>query len=484
MCIDSNREKSNNYTWKKQRMSYLSDDFLLHSPAARTLYHKFAESMPILDYHCHLSPQQIAEDARFGTITQLWLGGDHYKWRAMRSNGIPEENITGGASDEAKFKLWAQTLERAPSNPLYDWAHLELRRYFGINEVLSEKTAVSIYAECNELLKDPAFTARNLLKRMNVKTVCTTDDPIDDLAWHAMIKKNGFEAAILPTFRPDRATAVEDPASYNRYIGDLEKAAGMRIPSFDSLLEALDKRHEFFHTRGCRSSDHGFETLAINAASPADAAALFSDVRSGTRLPGPDSSRLKAAILLELFRMNHRRRWVQLWHFGIIRNARSSIHRALGPDMGVDCIGDYAFGRPLTAMLDVLDSHQELTKTIMFNAHPSDNEMLLSIMGSFQDGTAPGKMQLGPPWWFLDQQDGFIRHFNVLSGLGLLGKFVGMTTDSRSLLSFPRHEYFRRLLCDYLGSRIDRGDLPSDIGWIGGIVRDICYSNAKSYFGC
>ena len=464
-------------------MTYLSENFLLHSKAAQTLFHDYAEAVPIFDYHNHLSPRLIAEDACFDNITRLWLGGDHYKWRAMRSNGVDENSITGKSSDEEKFSRWAQTLPRAVRNPLYDWTHLELKRYFGIDQLLSEETAGAIFARCNEQLKEKSFSARNLLKRINVKVLCTTDDPVDDLSYHRQLKKENFDITVRPTFRPDKAMAIEDPIIYNRYIDELASVSGVAITSFDALLEALDIRHAFFHENGCRSSDHAFETLSTDIGSPSEIEAIFTGVRSGTAPSGGQASKFKAALLLELCRMNHKRGWAQQLHFGVIRNARSRIYKSLGPDTGVDCIGDFPFGRPLCAFLDALDATGRLTKTILFNIRPADNEMLVSIAGAFQDGTAAGKMQLGPAWWFLDQKDCMIRHLEALSGLGLVSRFVGMATDSRSFLSFPRHEYFRRILCGILGEDMEKGDIPGDIDLIGGIVRDICFSNAKSYFG-
>lgn len=462
-------------------MHYLSDDFLLHNKTALALYQEYAGAMPILDYHCHLSPRQIAEDAKFGTITEVWLKGDHYKWRAMRTNGIDENDITGTASDEKKFSRWAQTLPRALRNPLYDWTHLELKRYFGIDTLLSPETAPAIYAACNEQLKDPCFSARNLLKRMNVAMVCTTDDPVDDLSYHTQLKREKSGITVLPTFRPDRAMAADDPVSYNRYIDALAEVSGVAITSFAALLEALDKRHAYFHEHGCRSSDHAFETLA--PATGVSAADIFAAVRAGKQLNAAQLPPFKTALLLELCRMNHCRGWAQQLHFGVIRNASTRVFELLGPDTGADCIGDFPFGRPLCGFLDALDAAGQLTKTIMFNSNPGDNEMLVSIIGAFQDGSSPGKLQLGPPWWFLDQKDGMVRHLEALSGLGLLGRFIGMTTDSRSLLSFPRHEYFRRILCDVLGEAMERGDMPDDLQLIGPMVSDICYANAKKYFG-
>ena len=463
-------------------MTYLSEDFLLHNKASQRLFHDFAETVPVYDYHNHLSPKLIAEDARFENITQVWLGGDHYKWRAMRSNGVEENSITGSASDEEKFTQWAATLPFAIRNPLYDWTHLELKRYFGIDQLLSEKTAKTIFAACNEQLKDKSFSVRSLLKKMYVSVLCTTDDPVDDLAYHLRLKNENFDITVRPTFRPDKAMAIDDPIVYNRYIDELARVSGVAITSFAKLLEALDIRHAYFHECGCRSSDHAFETLSAEFPAPSEIDTVFSSVRSGKAVNSAIASRFKSAMLLELCRMNHKRGWAQQLHFGVIRNVRTHIFKGLGPDTGVDCIGDFPFSRPLCAFLDALDSTNQLTKTILFNIYPADNEMLVSIAGAFQDGSVAGKVQLGPAWWFLDQKDCMTRHVDALSGLGLLGRFVGMTTDSRSFLSFPRHEYFRRILCGVLGRDMENGDIPGDFDLIGGIVRDICFANAKNYF--
>jgi glucuronate isomerase len=464
-------------------MSYLSDNFLLPSRQAQTLYHDYAETMPILDYHCHLSPKEIAQDINFRTVTEVWLKGDHYKWRAMRSNGVNEHSITGGAEDGEKFTEWARTLTRALRNPLYDWAHLELKRYFGIDRLLSEATAAGIYAECNEKLKDTSFSARNLLKRMNVRSIFTTDDPVDDLSWHDRLKRDKFDIAVLPTFRADKAMAVDDPAAFNEYLGRLEIASGVAVTSYAALLEALDKRHEYFHANGCRSSDNGVEALAPDPGPSSGITAIFAAVRSGKTVGADDVARFRTAVLLELCAMNHKRGWAQLLHFGVARNVCSRLFRQRGPDAGVDCIGDFPFAKPLCALLDRLDAAGRLAKTVLFNANPAENDLVVSVIGAFQDGSIPGKIQHGPAWWFLDQKDGMTRQINALSGLGLLGRFIGMTTDSRSLLSFPRHEYFRRLLCGLLGDEMDRGDLPDDRDLVGGMVRNICYDNAREYFG-
>jgi glucuronate isomerase len=447
------------------------------------LFHDFAESVPVLDYHCHLSPRLIADDAGFPTITDLWLKGDHYKWRVMRANGVDENNITGSAGDREKFIAWIRALPFAVRNPLYDWSHLEMQRYFGISfETLRDKDPAAIFAQCNEKLCDASFTARNLLRRMNVKVVCTTDDPVDDLAYHIRLKKDGFEIMVHPTFRPDKAMACEEPVSYNRYLKVLSDAARMEISSYSSLLEALDKRHEFFHEHGCRCSDHALETLAPDLPPSSDVESIFTQVRKGTRLNAGQIAQLKAATLVELCRMNHSRGWVQQIHLGVIRNARTRIFQSLGPDAGCDCIGDFSFGRPLARLLDTLDADSRLAKTILFNINPNDNELLACLMGTFQDGSVPGKIQIGPAWWFLDQKDGMTRHLDALSSFGLLSRFIGMTTDSRSLLSYPRHEYFRRILCNLLGGEMERGDLPADLEQIGTMVKNICFKNAQEYF--
>jgi glucuronate isomerase len=465
-------------------MSYLSEDFLLHGKTAQRLYHEFAEPEPILDYHCHLSPQCIAEDAAFGTITQLWIDGDHYKWRAMRSNGIDENFITGNASDEEKFSMWAKTVPFTVRNPLYDWAHLELKRYFEISgKLLSPETASEIYAVCNERLTDKLFSARNLLVRMKVNIICTTDDPVDDLKYHEQLKRETNSLIMLPTFRPDKAMAIEDPSAYNRYIDDLSRVSGISITSFSHLLDALDKRHSFFHEHGCRSSDHAIETLCTEYASLREINMIFSSVRGGKVPDQGQIIKFKTTLLLELSRMNHRRGWVQQFHFGVIHNVRNRVFTRLGPNAGVDCIGDFPLSRPLGCFLDALDINDQLTKTILFNINPGDNELMVCMAGTFQDGSVPGKIQVGPAWWFLDQKNGIAQHIDALSSLGLLSRFIGMTSDSRSFLSFPRHEYFRRILCGILGKEMEKGDIPGDIELIGSIIRDICYSNAKKYFG-
>jgi len=465
-------------------MTYLSEDFMLQSASAKKLYHDYAESMPILDYHCHLSPQLIAQDAPFDTITKLWLYGDHYKWRVMRTNGIDERYITGKASDEERFLKWAETVPSAVRNPMYDWVHLELKRYFGIEDMLlSKATGPAIYKRCNEKLRERALSTRGLLLMMNVKVVCTTDDPIDDLSSHAALKKEGFAIRVLPTFRPDKVMATGDPAAFNAYIDKLSAAADRSIATYDDLLKALDDRHAFFHENGCRSSDHGLETVPVEQAPESEVKALFADLREGKKVPDAQANKYRSAIVLEMARMNHRRGWIQQFHLGVIRNARSTLFANLGPDVGGDCIGDFSHGRQVCQFLDALDKTSQLAKTVLYSINPGDHELFASIAGVFQDGSTVGKIQYGPAWWFLDQKDGMIKQMNALSSLGLLSLFIGMTTDSRSLLSFPRHEYFRRLLCTMLGEEMDKGELPSDMDFIGGIVKDICFNNAKKYFG-
>jgi glucuronate isomerase len=464
-------------------MTYCSEDFLLHSGAARTLYHDYAESMPILDYHSHLSPRTIAQDDGFDTITDLWLSQDHYKWRCMRANGIDEYYITGKASDKDKFCAWADTVSRAQLNPMYDWTHLELKRYFGISDkLLSPATAPDIFASCNEKCSDPSFSARNLLRKMNVRVVCTTDDPADDLRFHAQLRKENFEIQMLPTFRPEKVLAIGDPVCFNGYIEKLSQASGIGIITFDDLVEALDKRHAFFHDLGCRSADLALETIPVEQSSAEELNAIFSCVRSGKAVNEGQRARYQAALLLELGRMNHRRGWVQQLHLGAMRNVRSRLFSRIGADAGGDCMGDGSIGRPLARYLDALDRDNQLTKTILYNINPRDDELLACIAGAFQDGSVPGKIQCGPAWWFMDHKDGIIRHLNALAGMGLVGRFIGMTTDSRSLVSFVRHEYFRRILCDWVGTAMENHDIPGDPALTGAMIRDMCFNNAQDFF--
>jgi glucuronate isomerase len=464
-------------------MTYLSEDFLLHTKTARELYHGYAEPAPILDYHSHLSSQAIAEDAAFPTITRLWLGEDHYKWRAMRANGVDEYYVTGKASDKEKFDRWAETVSHAYNNPLFDWTHLELKRYFGISSLLSPETATDIYAECYEKLQDPAFSARNLLRKMNIMTVCTTDDPVDDLRFHKQLRKDRFEITVLPSFRPEKLLGIDKPDAFNRYCDTLSQASGTSIASFSDLLGALDKRHLYFHEQGCRCADIALETVCAEQFTASEIDAIFASVRSGSVVNELQRTKFVSALLLELGKMNHGRGWVQQLHLGVVRNPRSRLFATVGPDAGSDCIGDFSQGRPLCRYLDSLDRDRQLTKTILYNINPRDNDLFSCIAGSFQDGSFPGKIQYGPAWWFADGNHGIALNIRALCTSGLLSRFIGMTTDSRSLLSFVRHEYFRRILCNLLGDDIEKGDLPGDPAVMGALVRDVCFDNAQKYFG-
>lgn len=462
---------------------FLDENFLLTGKTAQRLYHDFAADMPVIDYHCHLPPDQIAGDILFDNITRAWLYGDHYKWRAMRANGIPEEYCTGGGSDYEKFEKWAETVPYALRNPLYHWTHLELQRYFGIKELLSPVTAASIYERCNEKLQTPEYSVRQLLRKMKVEVVCTTDDPVDSLEHHQMIGKGGGDIRVFPAFRPDKAMNAEDAAAFNAYAARLEEAADMTIGSFEQYLEALKKRHDFFGQMGCTVSDHGLDQLYAEEYTGSELENIFRKLRSGKNADPAESRKFKSAMLFELAIWDWEKNWVQQFHLGGLRNNNSRALRTLGPDTGWDSIGDLPQGKALSAFLDRLDDQDRLARTILYNLNPADNELMAAMTGNFNDGTAAGKVQYGAAWWFMDQKDGMTRQLNALSNLGLLSRFVGMLTDSRSFLSFPRHEYFRRILCNLFGEEVEKGELPDDIGWIGKIIKDICYYNAKDYFG-
>lgn len=463
---------------------FIHSNFLLETRQAQGLYHSFAEGLPIIDYHCHLSPADIAADRRFENITRIWLAGDHYKWRAMRACGIDERFITGGASDWEKFEKWAETVPQTLRNPLYHWTHLELARLFGIeNRLLGPETAKSIWEEGNARLAEPGFTARGLLRRMNVEVVCTTDDPADDLRHHEKLRGEmslGFK--VYPAFRADKALAAEQPDLFRAYVGRLSEAADIDITSFSSFLAALRERHDFFHTMGCRVSDHGLETLFVGDYTEAEISRTFNALMAGKSIAPHLIFQFKSAMLRELAVMDWEKGWVQQFHLGALRNTNSRMMKAVGPDSGFDSIGDFEIGRPLARFLDILDADNKLAKTILYNLNPRDSDMVAAVTGNFQDGSTAGKIQYGPAWWFLDQLDGMTRQIETLSNMGLLSRFVGMTTDSRSFLSFPRHEYFRRLLCDILGRDMERGRLPDDLELAGRMVKDICYFNAKRYF--
>jgi glucuronate isomerase len=464
---------------------FIHENFLLASEPARRLYHDYAEHLPIIDYHCHLPPDQVARDHRFANLTQIWLEGDHYKWRALRTNGVAERFITGDATDWEKFLKWAETVPRTLRNPLYHWTHLELNRPFGINDrLLGPDTAKSIWEKCNALLATPAFSCRGIMKQMKVEVVCTTDDPADSLEHHhAIAADRAFEIRVLPAWRPDRAMAVENVAAFNTYLDKLGAAAGMEITTFESLMQALHKRHDFFHACGCRLSDHGLETIYAEDYLDREIAGLFSKARQGSALAPAEVVKFKSAMLHELAAMGAEKGWTQQFHLGALRNNNTRLFEKLGADIGCDSIGDFEIARPLSKFLARLDHQGRLAKTILYNLNPRDNEVFASMIGNFQDGTVPGKIQWGSAWWFMDQLDGMTRQIEALSQLGLLGRFVGMLTDSRSFLSYTRHEYFRRLLCNILGNEIERGLIPSDYGLVGGMVQDICYRNARDFFG-
>jgi glucuronate isomerase len=462
---------------------FLSDDFLLQTPTARTLYHEHAASQPIIDYHCHLPPDQIAQNRQFENITKIWLYGDHYKWRAMRANGVNERFITGDASDWEKFEKWAETVPYTVRNPLYHWTHLELRRYFGVTELLNKDSARRIYEQCNALLQTPEYAVQGLLTKMNVKVVCTTDDPADSLEYHQAIAAQGFETRILPTFRPDKAMTPE-AADYPAYLQRLGAAAGVEIRSYADLLTALRQRHDFFASLGGRLSDHGLEQIYAADYTEVEVAAIFDKARLDQALTTAEIEQFKSAMLVELAIMDWEKGWTQQFHLGALRNNNARALRQLGPDTGWDSIGDFSQAQALSRFLDRLDNQDKLTKTILYNLNPADNDMVATMIGNFQDGSVAGKMQFGSGWWFLDQKDGMEKQLNALSNMGLLSRFVGMLTDSRSFLSFPRHEYFRRILCNLLGRDVENGELPAEeLPWLGQLVENISYGNASQYFG-
>lgn len=462
--------------------AFLNEDFLLQTPTAQTLYHDFAAKMPIIDYHNHLVPQQIAEDKQFDNITQIWLYGDHYKWRAMRAHGVNEKYITGNSSDEEKFMKWAETVPYTMRNPLYHWTHLELQRYFGVTELLNKDSAKRIYDHCSALLRTKEYSVRNLLLKMNVKALCTTDDPIDNLSYHKQIAASGFEIKVLPTFRPDKAMGVDDELIFVEYVNALSAAAGQSIRSLADYKAAIKARHDFFHEAGCRLSDHGLEHIYAEEFTEEEIELIFERLITGKLISKKEKWQFKSAMLVYFAHLDHARGWTQQFHLGAIRNNNARLLGSLGPDTGFDSIGDFEQAKPLSAFLNHLDSTNQLAKTILYNLNPRDNELLATMTGNFQDGTIVGKMQFGSGWWFLDQKDGMEKQINALSNMGMLSHFVGMLTDSRSFLSFPRHEYFRRILCNLLGQDVENGELPADIAWLGKLVEDISYKNASAFF--
>jgi glucuronate isomerase len=461
---------------------FLDEHFLLENKTAQRLYHEFAKSMPIIDYHCHLPPDQIAEDLNFQNLTQVWLYGDHYKWRAMRTNGVDEAYCTGKASDYEKFEQWAATVPYTLRNPLYHWTHLELQRYFDVKEILSPSTARKVYDECTLKLQTPEYSVRNLLRKMNVKVVCTTDDPTDGLEYHKKISDDDFEVKILPAYRPDRAMNVDDAATFKKYVQRVEAASNVSVSNYSDYLTALKKRHNFFASMGCSVSDHGLEQIYADDYTENEIKGIFDKVIGGSKLCREEITKFKSAMLVEFARWDWEKGWVQQFHLGALRNNSRRQLKDLGADTGWDSIGDFMQAQALAKFLDRLDYDNQLTKTILYNLNPGDNELMATMAGNYNDGSVAGKVQFGSAWWFLDQKDGMTKQINALSNMGLLSRFVGMLTDSRSFLSYPRHEYFRRLICNLFGTEIENGELPDDIDWIGKVVQDICYYNARNYF--
>jgi len=468
---------------RKQKNKFLSEDFLLQSDFAKVLYHDYAKDLPIIDYHCHLSPKDIAENRKFNNLTEIWLAGDHYKWRAMRTLGVDEKYITGkGSSDREKFQKWADTVPYTLRNPLYHWTHLELKRYFDIDVLLSPDTANEVYDKATALLQEPSHNTQGLLGMMNVETVCSTDDPIDSLEYHIQAKAEETQTNLFPAFRPDKAYAVENAADYLAYLAKLKTASNINIDSYADLLKALENRIEFFHNHGGRLSDHGLEQLYFFKLGQFDIEQLFKKLKAGQTLSLEEINYFKFETLLHLSRMYHAKGWTQQFHLGALRNTNDRMMRILGPDTGFDSIGDFSQAQALARFLNELDSTDQLAKTILYNLNPADNEVMATMIGNFNDGSIRGKIQFGSGWWFLDQKDGMEKQMNALSNMGLLSCFVGMLTDSRSFLSFPRHEYFRRTLCNLIGKDVENGELPADEKWLGKIVSDICYYNAKNFF--
>lgn len=462
--------------------SFITEDFLLQNEFARKLYHNFAKKLPIIDYHNHLSPEEIATDKQFENITQAWLYGDHYKWRAMRAFGIDEKYISGNATDKDKFLKWAEVAPFTIKNPLFHWTHLELKAYFGIDEILSPKNAAEIYEKTNKILQQKKHSANGLLKMMHVESLCTTDDPVDTLQHHISIQNDATKVKTFPTFRPDKSFAVENVKAYNEYLLKLEKASNSSIENYTDLLNALENRVDFFNANGCRLSDHGLEQLYFFETDVYDIGILFDKVKNHEQLNRDEVAFFKHKTMIALGKMYHKKGWTQQLHLGAIRNNNKRLLTTLGPDTGFDSIGDFSQAKALSGFLNELDSSAQLTKTIIYNLNPSFNEVFATMAGNFNDGSVKGKVQFGAAWWFLDQKNGMEKQIETLSSMGLLSCFVGMLTDSRSFLSFPRHEYFRRILCNIIGTDVENGELPNDIDLLGKIVSDICYYNAKEYF--
>jgi glucuronate isomerase len=461
---------------------FLDKDFLLESETARKLYHDVAAQMPIIDYHCHLDPRMIAEDARFENLSQAWLAGDHYKWRAMRANGVEERFCTGDATDKEKFTKWAATVPDTLRNPLYHWTHLELQRYFDIHELLNEESAPEIYQKANKMLQSEDYSVRKLIRKMNVEVICTTDDPVDSLEHHQKIMDDGFETKVLPAWRPDKSMAVEDTDSYNLYLDMLEEASDTSISTFMDLLTALQLRHDYFHQMGCRISDHGLEGFISENFDYQEIERIFLKIRKGRNLNKQEVASFKSAMLVELAVMDYEAGWAQQFHVGAIRNNNTRQLHDLGPDTGFDSIGDFKMARSMSRFLDRLDQQNQLARTIVYNLNPADNALIATMVNNYNDGSTAGKMQFGSGWWYMDQKFGMTEQINTLSSLGLLSRFVGMLTDSRSFLSYPRHEYFRRILCNLLGQDVENGEIPNEASMVENLIKNVCYYNAKEYF--
>ena len=462
-------------------MKFIHEDFLLQSRTAKRLYHQFAEEQPIFDYHCHLPPRDIAENRQFNNLFEIWLEGDHYKWRAMRANGVTERFVTGNAEPFEKFKAWAATVPHTLRNPLYHWTHLELKRYFGIDELLDEESAARIWKKSNDQLAAGELTTQGILKKFKVTHVCTTDDPTDDLRHHDALAKSGMSTCVLPAYRPDKALAVNDSARFNQWVEALAIAGDTDVNNFDAFLSALKKRHDFFHSRGCRLSDHGMNQCYADFCSDKAAEAIFDKARGGKPASPTEQAQFASFMMLYFGRLDAEKGWTKQLHLGALRNNNTRLLKTAGPDTGFDSIGDFPQATALSAYLDRLDQDNALPKTVIYNNNPTDNYLFAAMIGNFQDGTIPGKVQFGSAWWFLDQREGMEMQLNALSNLGLLSRFVGMVTDSRSFMSYPRHEYFRRTLCNLLGRDVENGEIPEDDALLGPMIRNICYFNAKQY---
>jgi glucuronate isomerase len=462
-------------------LTFVTEKFLLHSETARRLYQDYAAPQPILDYHSHLSSADVAEDRRFQNLFEIALEGDHYKWRAMRANGVPERFCTGDATPKEKFMAWARTVPHALRNPLYDWTHLELKRYFAIDDLLDENTADMIWERANSTLQHGDLTARGILRKFNVRVLCTSDDPCDSLEHHCQVNRSDSGFRMFPTFRPDKALRVSDPEAFNAWVKRLEEASGVRISDLKSFLRALESRHTYFHENGCRLSDHGLDYCYATPCTESRAAGVFTDARAGKSVSAEDHEAFASFLMLFFGRLDANRNWTKQLHLGALRNVNTRRRRELGADTGYDSIGDWPQAAALSKYLDLLERESALPRTIIYNNNPADNYVFATAIGNFQDSTTAGKIQFGSGWWFLDQKDGIKWQLDALSSVGLLSRFVGMVTDSRSFMSFPRHEYFRRVLCNLLGAEIERGELPNDEKLIGSMIQNICFHNAQSY---